>query len=181
MKKIAILLFALLAGILVGIQNTYAQKIFSDTKDPFTNVRTISSTLDPLYKVGFTSILQVQTSITILNDSISSYTLSFLVPGVSYQTDKVDSSLKNICLLKDETGNIYTGNVISSVSTNVLETPYDLYGCVFKDEDFAKLILAKVSDIKITTTFGKGGLFQIDKKRQDVIGKQIKVILKFIK
>lgn len=175
MKKIIIFLLLLIAG------NTFGQKIFSDTKDPFTNIRTVSTTLDPLYRVGFTNILQVQTSITIQNDSITSCNFAFIVPGLSYETEKIDSSLKDICLLKDESGNIYTGKVTMSVSTTVLGSLYNSYACVFTKDDFSKLMNAKISDVKITTVRGKGGLFPIDKNRQDNIAKQIKAVLKSFK
>ena len=167
--------------LLLNIANTFGQKIFTDTKDPFTNIRTVSTTLDPLYRVGFTNILQVQTSVTIQNDSITSCNFALIVPAVSYQIEKIDSSFKDVCLFKDESGNIYLGKVTSSVSTAVLGSTYNLFTCVFTKEDFLKLMNAKITDIKITTTGGKGGLFPIDKKRQDNIANQIKTLLKFFK
>ena len=163
---------------LLNSTTTFGQKIFTDSKDPFTNARTISTTLEPLYRVGFTNILQVQTSVTIQNDSITSYNFTFIVPATSYQIEKIDSSLKDLCLIKDQSGNIYTGKVTSSVSAAVLGSMYNSFACIITKEDFLKLRDVKLTDIKITTTGGNGGLFPIDKKRQDNIANQIKVLLK---
>jgi len=175
MKNIIALVFVL------SSVPTFGQKIFTDTKDPFTNIRTVATTLDPLYRVGFTNILQVQSSITIQKDSITSCNFAFIVPAISYQIDKIDSSLKDICLIKDELGNIYTGRVTSSVTAAVLSSMYNTFACTFTKEDFIKLKEVKITDIKITTTGGKGGLFPIDKKRQDNIANQIKALFKSFK
>jgi hypothetical protein len=164
MKK-SMLIFVMISTSLIITKNTLCQKIFSDTKDPFTNLRTRSTTLSPLYRAGFTNILQVQTSIGIQNDSIISCYFSFLTPEVSVKIDRTDSTLKDICLLKDEVGNIYTGKVTSSGSA----IGYNSYVCSFTKTDFLKLMESQISDVKITTTSGKGGLFPIDKKLRDTL------------
>lgn len=172
--KISILIVVMISASLIITQTMFGQKIFSDTKDPFTNLRTLSTTLSPLYKVGFTNILQVQTSICLQNDSIISCTLSFITPEVAINIDKVDSTQKDICLLKDEAGNIYSGKVSSSGSA----LGYSSYVCTFTRTDFLKLMDSEITDVKITTITGKGGLFPIDKKLGDNIANQIKVVLK---
>src|SRR5438067_616890 len=114
---------------------TRGQSILDDKKDPFTNVRTITTGINPLYKVAFTPILQVQSQIEVQNDSIITYRLNFVTPGLTMVINNKDSVV-NACYLKDENGSIYTGALKAEVAGVVVDRSYQGYTCILTKDDF---------------------------------------------
>lgn len=150
--------------------NIYAQSILSDVKDVASNTRTLITGTNPLHK-SFTKTIQVQSQLSIQDESITSYDLNFTAPDMP-ATDNTDSSA-NTCQLKDE-----NGNIISGMLNNVLSPAGEQsYTCKFSKDDFYKIVALKITDVRIITANGKSGLFPVDKNLQDIIAKQAKVLL----
>ncbi|MEP6845178.1 MAG: hypothetical protein ABI861_04215 [Panacibacter sp.] len=153
-----------------------SQKIFLDKNDPFTKTRTISTDLNSLYRVASTNILQVQSQIEIKNDTIITYRLNFITPALPVNIE-VKDSLPNECMLNDDEGNIYNGRLHNETTAFLLGKNYQSYACSFSKDDFYKIVSINITDVKIISSSGKGGLFHIDKKAQDKISIQGKILL----
>jgi hypothetical protein len=149
--------------------NIYSQSILSDTKDVASNTRMLATGTNPLHK-SFAKTVQVQSQVTIQDESITSYDLNFTAPDVQ-TTDNTNSS-SNTCLLKDESGNIISG--ILNMSSSADQSSYT---CKFSKDDFYKIVALKITDVQIITANGKGNLFSVDKNLQYIIAKQAKALL----
>ena len=160
-----ILLFCLLT---IGA-NIYGQSILSDVQDIAFNTRTLLTGTNPLHK-SFTKTIQVQSQLTIQDESVTSYDLNFTAPDMP-ATDVTNSSA-NACLLKDE-----NGTIISGILNKTSSADQPLYTCKFSKDDFYKIVALKITDVQIITANGKSRLFSIDKNLQDMISKQAKALL----
>ena len=151
--------------------NIYSQSLVSNTK-ALGNTKTISSGTNPLYK-NFTKTVQVQSQLSIQNDSITDYDLNFTTTDLS-ATDNANAS-SNACLLQEENGTMLSGALSESSGFSATNSAQS-YTCKFSKDNFLKIVELKISEIKITTE-GKEILLPVDKKSHSVISSQAKIML----
>ena len=151
--------------------NIFSQSLVSDKKS-VASKKTISTGTNPLYK-NFTKTVQVQSQLSIQDDSIADYDLFFTATDLS-ATDNANSS-SNACLLKDENGTMFSGALTESPGYSSGNSAQS-YTCKFSKIDFLKIVALKISEIKITAA-GKETVLPIDKKSRSVISNQAKTML----
>lgn len=150
----------LLFGLLATSLNVFGQSILSDRMDVATNMRTITTGSNPLYKNSFSKTVDVQSQLRVQNDSITSYDLNLTIPDTS-----AAGFTATTCSLETESGMVLAG---SSVAARRFR---------FSKEDFYKLISNKITQIKITAADGKGQVIKLSENMQDVLSKQAKAML----
>lgn len=165
----------LLAIFCIAVYNVRSQSIFLDKKDPFSKTRTIIANPMPLVSVSGVNILQAEPQV-VIDGADTSFEVNFITPGINVSID-VKEKLPDTCMLMDNNNNVYAASVINHSTAFVMGRQYENYTCLFSKTDFARIIGSIVTDIKISTSNGHGGVFHVDKKCQVNIAKQAKIIL----
>lgn len=156
--------------------SAHAQKIISEQKDAFTNIRTLVTSIVDLKVVAFHPILQANASIDVSNDTLSKFTLAFIIPDLPISVHTSDT-MHAECLLKTADDKIIRGDYVADSKAFIVNKSLHSFIYVFSKDDLSTLAQSMITDVKFFTANGDGGLYHVDDQSRGKIAKLCRIVI----